>query len=81
MTGPFFSYEIRHVYGVEVGGGQEASDGLEIDMVSVAVVRLGPVESLYCGIRCSTGRRWFGPDEVVLPVRFIPHGNNFNSGA
>ena len=48
-------------------------------MVGIHVVRLPPAKFLHGGVRRGARAGGFGPDNQVLPIRFVPDGNDFDA--
>ena len=63
---------VGDVYGEEVAGGNEAIDGIEIDVVGVHIIRACPAERAHGGVGglpCAGG---FRADNLMLTVGFVP---------
>src|ERR1017187_7421261 len=58
---------------------QKPVNRFEANVVGVHVVRLPPAQFLHGGVRRRACAGRFGTDNQVLPVRFVPHGNDFDA--
>ena len=75
----WFVDKIGYVDGIEIAGAEEAANGLQVNVVGVAIVRQLPIESLDGGIGGSARRGWFGADDGVLAIRLVPNRDDFDS--
>ena len=67
---------VGDIDGEEVAGRQEAIDGIEIDVVSVHIIRVCPAERAHGGIGGRASAGWFRAHGLVLTVGFVPDRND-----
>ena len=64
--------EVRYIDGVEIAGGDEASDCLRVDVIGIAKIRMVPAQGFDCRIGSLANSRGFRADDRMFAVGLVP---------